>query len=97
MMNFDLEEIEKRHKEGKHPAVDLLMLIEKAIELQGSAAAFLNAYNESKIKEVVRLKKSRKNKKAHKLVMRYLRIRVRIDNGLPIYKKGGTLFYCPEN
>lgn len=97
MLDFDLQGIEQRHKEGKHTTIDMLMLIEKAIEQQGSAAAFLKAYSESKIREVLRLRKSQKNKKAHKWLMQYLRIRVRIDNGLPIYGKGGVLLYCPEN
>ncbi|MBQ8613125.1 MAG: hypothetical protein IJ416_02775 [Ruminiclostridium sp.] len=40
MLDFDLQGIEQRRKEGKHTTIDMLMLIEKAIEQQGSAAGF---------------------------------------------------------
>ena len=96
MFNIDLQSIEQRLKEGKHTTFDLLTLVEKAIEMQGSAEAFLNAYNESKIREVVWLRKSRKNRKVHKWLMQYLRMRVRIDNGLPIYGKGGVLIIAAK-
>ena len=67
----------------------LYATIKKAIKKYGSADAFLKVYYNNKNRKVLAFKKH--SKRSHKQLMRLFRVQSRIEKGLPVYNKGGTL------
>lgn len=67
----------------------LYITVNKAIQEYGSADAFLKAYYNNKERKLLAFKKH--NKSCHKAVLRIFRVLSRIERGLPVYDKGGTL------
>lgn len=69
-------------------------VIERAIEQCGGADSFLKEYKESTESVVIAFKKH--NKKMHKLLLRWLRIKKRIEKGLSVHGKGGALLIAAK-
>lgn len=69
-------------------AVELYTIIDEAIKQFGSAEAFLKVLRTSKDRKIVT---HRKTKRVKKFIMRWLRICIRVEKGLPVYQKGGVL------
>lgn len=69
-------------------------VIERAIEQCGGAEKFLKVYTDSTEGVVIAFK--RHNKKMHKLLLRWLRIKIRIEKGLSVYGKGGRVLIAAE-
>lgn len=68
--------------------IALYTTIEKAIEYNDGAENLLNAYINNNNRQVTAFKKH--NRKMHKLLMRWLRIKVRLEKGLNVHNKGGA-------
>lgn len=68
--------------------------IETAIEQYGGAEKFLKAYTDSTESGVIAFK--RHNKKMHKFLQRWLRMKIRTEKGLNVYGKGGRVLIAAK-
>lgn len=75
-------------------AIALYATIEKAIKHNDGTKNLLNAYINNNNRQLAAFKKH--NRKMHKLFMRWLRIKIRLEKGLNVHDKGGTLLYSPK-
>lgn len=74
-------------------SIELYNAIEEAIKLCGSAEALIKSFYASKDKRFITC---RKNKPGKKWLMRYLRIKSRMEKGLSVHRKGGALLIAAK-
>ena len=70
-------------------AMALYTAIERAVEHSGGTENLLKAYTSDRSRKAIAFRKHNRN--MCKAILHWLRIKIRMEKGLPVYKKGGII------